>query len=199
MTPTIETADAALNLDAVTAMLECSIYVASLSDYNSGIHHGAWIDCLSDPDEVQERISAMLATSPTARRTGLPAEEWAIHDHGGFYGLGIGESADIEELCALAVAIEEHGQPFAAYWDYSASGVSVENAVERFQDAFEGVYDSMTDYAEDYAESAGLLDSMPENLRYYFDYERFGRDMEINGDVFAVRVEGGGLAVFLNY
>lgn len=184
--------------DAVTASLECSIYVASLSDYSSGIHHGAWIDCMDDPEEVQERISAMLAASPTARRTGLPAEEWAIHDHGGFHGLSIGESADIEELCALAVAIEEHGQPFAAFWDYSASGVTVEDAVERFQDAFQGVYYSMTDYAEDYAESAGLLDSMPENLRYYFDYERFGRDMEINGDVFTVRVEGG-LAIFSNY
>ena len=184
---------------ALVSSLECSIYVASLSDYNAGIHHGQWIDCLDDSDSVQDQIAAMLAESPTAREEGRRAEEWAIHDHGGFYGLGIGESADIEELCALAVAIEEHGQPFAAYWDYSASGVSVENAVERFQDAFEGVYDSMTDYAEDYAESAGLLDSMPENLRYYFDYERFGRDMEINGDVFAVRVEGGGLAVFLNY
>jgi len=39
----------------------------------------------------------------------------------------------------------------------------------------------MTDVAEQYAEETGLLDSIPENLRYYFDFEAYGRDMRIEG------------------
>ena len=35
-----------------------------------------------------------------------------------------------------------------------------------------------------------MLDSMPENLRYYFDVERFARDMELNGDVTGFRFAG---------
>ena len=65
---------------------------------------------------------AMPAALPTPRSTGQPAEEWAIHDHGGFQGIRIRETENVEELCALAVALEEHGTPLAAFFDYTASG-----------------------------------------------------------------------------
>ncbi len=63
---------------------------------------------------------AMPAALPTPRSTGQPAEEWAIHDHGGFQGIRIRETENVEELCALAVALEEHGTPLAAFFDYTA-------------------------------------------------------------------------------
>ena len=187
------------NLDPIISQLECSIYVVSLSDYNSGLHYGRWIDCLScDADEVQDQIDAMLAASPTARRTGQPAEEWAIHDHGGFHGIRIRETENIEELCSLAAALEEHGAPFAAFFDYAASGSSVETCLEQFEDAYQGTFRSLEEWAEDHAESSGMLESIPENLRCYFDFERFARDCEINGDIFSVETEEG-LAVFTHY
>ncbi len=39
----------------------------------------------------------------------------------------------------------------------------------------------MADVAEEYAEETGLLNSIPENLRYYFNFEAFGHNMEIEG------------------
>lgn len=39
----------------------------------------------------------------------------------------------------------------------------------------------MTDVAEQYAEETGLLNSIPENLQSYFDFEAFGRDMSYEG------------------
>lgn len=39
-----------------------------------------------------------------------------------------------------------------------------------------------TEVAEEYAEQVGLLESVPEELRYYFDFEAYGRDMEIEGN-----------------
>ena len=52
---------------------------------------------------------------------------------------------------------------------------------------FEG---NIIEYAEEYIDDTGLLDSMPENLRWYFDTEAFGRDLLISGDVTEVQIQG---------
>jgi len=38
-------------------------------------------------------------------------------------------------------------------------------------------------FAEDHLEDTGLIDLIPENLRYYFDYELFARDLVMSGDI----------------
>ena len=38
---------------------ECKIYVASLSDYNSGISHGVWID-MQEMDTKQDIIERII-------------------------------------------------------------------------------------------------------------------------------------------
>jgi antirestriction protein len=50
---------------------------------------------------------------------------------------------------------------------------------ESFQDAFCGRFESELDYAETFVEETGMLSEMPENLRYYFDYEKYARDLFI--------------------
>ncbi|MEO5867232.1 MAG: antirestriction protein ArdA [Sphingomonas sp.] len=41
------------------------IYVACLASYNSGVLHGAWIDCDGkDGDEISAEVATMLRTSP---------------------------------------------------------------------------------------------------------------------------------------
>lgn len=175
-----------------------SVYVSVLADYNAGRSHGAWIDCSQGEDVALDAINDLLATSPTARQEGRQAEEWAIHDAEGFEGVRIRETENIAELCALAEALEEFGPAFAAFYDYAASGSTVEDCREQFAEAYQGTFDTLEAWAEEWAESTGLLDSVPESLRYYFDYEKFGRDMEINGDIFSVRIDGG-LAVFTHY
>lgn len=39
----------------------------------------------------------------------------------------------------------------------------------------------MEKVAEHFIEETGALDSMPENLRTYFDYESMGRDLYLEG------------------
>ncbi len=53
-----------------------------------------------------------------------------------------------------------------------------------FQDAYCGEYDSEQAYAEELVEACGYLDQMPENLRWYFDYEKFSRDLFRGGDYY---------------
>jgi antirestriction protein len=58
-----------------------------------------------------------------------------------------------------------------------------EEAVSNAEDNYSGSFDSPEDFAYDLAEQTGMLESVPENLRYYFDFEKFARDL-LMGDYF---------------
>lgn len=55
---------------------------------------------------------------------------------------------------------------------------------DRFDDAYYGDFSGESDpelaFAENYVDEAGLLSEVPEDLRYYFDYKAFARDLFIN-------------------
>lgn len=166
------------------------IYVASLSDYNAGILHGAWFD-LADYNDDKELYAAIgsqvLETSPTAKAECLKAEEYAIHDYDGAYPSGLGEHESLdflmgiqdclndcynyeEELAFCEWISEIHGLRSGYDFDYSS-----------FEDSYCGKYDSKEDYAYQYIEETGMLDSLPEWAQRYFDYESFARDMFLDG------------------
>jgi antirestriction protein len=85
------------------------IYVACLASYNAGILYGKWIDADQDADAIHEAVKAMLASSPQE-----DAEEWAIHDYEGFYGVKLSEWESFEKVAELATFIEEHEELGAA-------------------------------------------------------------------------------------
>ncbi len=109
------------------------------------------------------------------------AEEFAIHDHEGFEGVKVGEYDSIGDLVRLSAAIEEHGEAFAAFYDHY--GNDVDGAVSKFEDAYRGCHKSVEEYAEELLDDCGTLSDLPANLRYYFDYAAFARDMELNGEI----------------
>ena len=45
-------------------------------------------------------------------------------------------------------------------------------------------------YAEDYLTDSGLLDEVPESLKYYIDVDAFARDMLLAGDITEVDIMG---------
>ncbi|MFD5697819.1 antirestriction protein ArdA [Streptomyces lasiicapitis] len=78
------------------------IYVACLASYNHGVLHGEWIDATQDPDSIGHEIRLMLERSPVPG-----AEEFAIHDYDGFGGLKLGENETLEDLHAIALALDD--------------------------------------------------------------------------------------------
>lgn len=80
------------------------IYMASLSDYNAGRLHGAWVDADQDAEELDLAVARMLAASPEPG-----AEEWAIHDHEGFGPVDLSECESMETVALLARGIADHG------------------------------------------------------------------------------------------
>lgn len=87
------------------AVVRPAIYVASLADYNNGVLHGAWIDATLPPAAIERLIEELLRASPTTRRSGEPAEEWAIHDSEGFGSVAIDPHESLEDLEQLVNAL----------------------------------------------------------------------------------------------
>ena len=170
------------------------IYIASLSDYNAGRLIGEWvdIDATTTEEDLYEAVAAVLAA-------GAPgAEEFAIHDFDGFPAGLIGEYEPLERVAAYGafLAEDDGGERFAFLDVYSGPTDALEDA---FSEAYLGAYDSVLEYAESYVSDTGLLDSVPEDVQRYFDYTAFARDLELGGDIYAVRLPDYRVAVFANY
>lgn len=158
------------------------IYAASLSDYNAGRLHGAWIDADAEPEALGNDIAAMLVRSPTPG-----AEEWAIHDHEGFGPLRLGEYEDLDTVSQIGQGIAEHGSAYA-HWA-AICGTSDREELARFEDVYLGHWESVEAYAEELLDDLGIDDvivrAVPDHLRAYVkvDVEGFARDLEYSGDV----------------
>ena len=161
------------------------IYVASLSDYNAGRLHGAWMDAAQDGESLLAEISRMLASSPEPI-----AEEWAIHDYEGFGRTRLSEYESIENVARLARGIAEHGEAFSAWASYVDS--FEDDQLSRFEDCYRGEWASLSDYAESLVDDLGLAEELnqmvPELLQPYvsIDFAAFGRDMALSGDIATV-------------
>lgn len=51
---------------------------------------------------------------------------------------------------------------------------------ERCEALYQGEYESLAEFTEQYVEGCGFLSSVPEELRDYFDFERYGQMLMIN-------------------
>ncbi len=168
---------------------EIRIYVADLAAYNNGKLHGVWIDATQDPEDIQEQINEMLADSPEQ-----DAEEYAIHDYEGFGGYGLGEYEGIETAHEIACFIEEY--PELAGELLNHFGGCLDDARQALEENYSGCYSSLADYAQELTEETTQI---PESLAYYIDYEKMGRDMEMNGDIYTIETAYDEVHIFWNH
>ena len=180
------------------------IYVASLSDYQSGILHGEWLEANQDVADLAEQVRAMLARSPTARRWGDVAEEYAIHDFEGFESARISEFERLEVVSELAAGIMEHGPAFAAWWSevrpLRGKGDGGDSGEGRysFEECFEGAFSDMEDFGWSLLDDSGFdqsesLKAVPEHVRPYVQIDVAGwtRDLIASGQFEVVEHERG--------
>ena len=165
---------------------EIRIYVACLAAYNNGYLHGTWIDATLGENAIWDQTNEVLKTSP------MPdAEEWAIHDYEGFEGLNISEYEGIQSVVEKAEFIEEHGRLGAEVANHYGDFESARRALEA---DYAGQYDSLADFAQ---EITAETSEIPNHLQHYIDWERMGRDLEVN-DVLAIDMGYREVHVFWN-
>jgi antirestriction protein len=77
---------------------------------------------------------------------------------------------------------------YIAYWDndYYSTWENIDEWKDKVQESYIGEFFNTRELAE-HMEEQGILDisGIPKQLQYYFDYESYGRDLELGGDVWS--------------
>lgn len=170
------------------------IYVASLTDYNAGILHGAWIDATQDADDIHADVQIMLSQSPTAKAEGTTAEEWRIDDRDEFDGVKVGEWESFENVSTLANLISEWPAVVVAHM--VEDGNDVDELDDKIRDAYAGEYNG---YTEEDAIADKLYDELnnrmdiPEDIGSHINAiaESMARDVVSGGEMFGVDAGNG--------
>lgn len=169
------------------------IYVADLAAYNAGHLRGQWVYLpeYADVGELMNKISSLLGEWDRDLLDGMigPVEEFAVHDYEGLPGTLYSEYPGREGLRRMLCYVDlldtarNHGAATRFVSMARDRGLDPEEWADAFHDAYAGTFDSAEDWARQYIDSTGQLGDMPENLRYYFDYASFARDVRIGGDM----------------
>ena len=172
------------------------IWVASLSDYNAGDLHGAWVDADREPDAIWKEIDHVLRSS---RQPG--AEEWAVFDQEGFCSFRLSENESVERISQLGRGIARHGEPFAAFAVWAVRRHD-EDLLEQFEECYLGHWESLRHFADILLEEMGWIDlleaTVPECFRRYvkFDVREWATDAWASGKLYEIE-DSEGTGVFL--
>lgn len=161
------------------------VYVGTYAKYNDGNLFGKWLD-LNDYADHDAFIEACHKLHEDEQDP-----ELMFQDFEGFPRAFYSESSIKPELWDWLDLADSDRELLAAYQD----GVDSDGDIEAAREAFMGTADSAEDFAAQWLEETGALESIPENLRNYFDYKAYARDMGFDGVVF-YRHDNGTLYVF---
>ena len=161
------------------------IYLTNLGKYNEGELIGEWVELPATDDELEE-VKARIGISDEPDENGNYYEEYFITDYENDFGYKVGEYESLDDLNEIAEQLEDldEEQKDAVHAYTECMYDDIEKAVETVTNGDYRVYygcNDMADVAYEVVQERGYLDQMPENLRNYFDYEAFGRDLDIEG------------------
>ncbi len=147
------------------------IYVGTYSKYNAGSLKGAWLDL----EDYEDHADFMRACRELHSDESDP--ELMFQDIEGIPREFIGECYLKPEFwdymkCDIDDDVKEAFMYLFDEWDE-----------ERCNDTYIGKFRSRADLAEDVVDGAGILRDVPDDVARYFDYEAYGRDLELGGDV----------------
>lgn len=155
-----------------------TVLVSTFRDYQTGVRFGTWMQPTKYDNEAsfREACFRLHGISPSSELMfidahGIPSQFYA---ETGITWLFVD---------AFRQAKEEGTQAPLMAW-YRAGG---DGGYSDFEAAYVCEAASAEDYARDLLESNGALEGLAPQLREYFDFEAYGRDLMLNG----MRFEGG--------
>lgn len=145
-----------------------------MGKYNEGKETGEWFRVPVDYDEVKKELGLNERY-----------EEYAIHDYE--LPFEISEYTSIEEVNRLAGLVQEVVSAGIAEEDVKPLCRALNNGIEELAEKAEDIVfysgaDDMSDVAYRIVEESGGVGELPQEIReLYFDYEAYGRDLDIEG------------------
>lgn len=165
------------------------VYVGTYAKYNNGSIEGAWLD-LENYSDKDDFLAACAELHKSESDPELMFQDFEDIPEG-----MISESSIEEALWDWINLDDSDKELLKVYRENIESSGDIETA----RDAFMGKADSPEDWAEQYADETGLLESVPDNLKYYFDWKAYARDAQMSGDVVFVEIGYRECWVFSNH
>lgn len=153
-----------------------AIYLTNLGKYNEGYLIGKWVTMPCTKAELDDDLKEIGIN--------VEYEEYFITDFENWYGYPVGEYEDIYYLNDLADRMSNLDETQLEVLEACADGRDYfEETLERVED-YDFCYYAVDDersLGEVVWDECGYSDNLPEPVRYYIDYEAFGRDLVIEG------------------
>ena len=149
--------------------------------YNNGYLLIKWFD--TEIDTIED-IEAYISKIKASYRLNSDDMELFIADYEAEYPFNSECVLEAYRISEIMDSLSEDEQTAVKIMLDNYIVNSIDEALEHIEDLICTNETSMDDIAYNYVNNCGLLDTMPENLRYHFDYEALGRDMEINGSYY---------------
>ena len=173
-------------------------YITNLGKYNEGVLSYKLISFPIDEDELNEALAAIGCkyTDENGVVHNTEYEEFFLSDQECEIPLEFGEYesiSDVNDIAERVEALETYEQDILkVILEERTSGIDEAlRIVEGGNYVMWSGCESMADVAERMAAEFGDLDDVPERLRYYIDYEAWGRDLKLEGTF----LEGNGFFV----
>ena len=163
-------------------------FITNLGKYNKGKLIGKWIEFPIDEDELNEALKEIGCkyTDENGKERNIEYEEYFFTDWNNDISFDFGEYESISDVNDIAERVER-----LETYEQNVLEVILEEHTSDVDEALRivegGNYTiwndciNMADVAATMAEEYGYLNSVPECLQCYIDYEKWGRDLAIEG------------------
>lgn len=173
-------------------------YITNLGRYNEGVLSYKLISFPIDNDELNKAFKEIgcLYTDEEGEEHNIKYEEFFFSDWDCTLPFNFGEYVSIDEVNEIAERVEalETYEQDVLKVILEEHTSDVDEALQIVENGDYRIWDgccSMADVAEALTNEYGYLDSIPEHLQYYIDFEKWGRDLAIEGTF----LDGNGLFV----
>ena len=165
------------------------VYITDLEAYNNGHLVGAWYQLPMDENLLAESIENVLQEGRDICEDTHFHEEYFITDFECDY-MKIGEYDNLSKLNEIAEAMEEIDEDGVKAINFLVENHLVKDifeAIESYEDSVRIYEDStMEDIAYDYVNDCYNLDELAPLIANNIDYEKIGRDLEIEASYYKV-------------
>jgi len=155
-------------------------WVGCLGCYNSGELNGAWVEGI-EASEISKAVKVKIGepaiygeNCPVCVKCG--SDEFWVFDHEGYSGLISGECSPNEAQAKAELLASADDSELEAFTAWLALGMGED--IEAMREAYIGEFSTYTELADYFLESGAL--EIPDNIRPYFDYEAYGRDLSFD-------------------
>ena len=151
---------------------EVKIYVGTYAKYNNGSIFGEWLT-LGEYSDLSEFYDACKELHKDEEDPEFMFQDFETPD---IFKNAISESGINDDIFEMAEALEGKDIDMISAFIDLGYDLNSDN-IQKAEDSFFGEFNNYEDLGEEYANQTGVLDEVPESLKYYFDFEKYGKDL----------------------